>query len=369
VNASLSHKIEGGNMAVKTNIRFEHWFENLRGFVKQGVIILTADREVDFGNAEALEILGCPTHDELEARLDGVRTWIEKTYGDASGELGGTVPIEVRMPGEEKPRSIVCRIHRLDQECKGWVVLLQNKDALEGFETTLRDAAYTHTLSRVLATTAHDLKAPIHAMLLTLDILSKSVAQTAGAQRQLQERYIATLEEELSRFKRTLQDVLTDVTPSRHTFKRLDICELIRELARLIAVEASANDVEVKLSLAPDQVLVDGHRDQLKQALLNLMLNALDAMSNGGRLKVAVERSGNSVEISISDTGLGMNDAMRAQTFELHFTTKPRGTGIGLYVARSVAESHGGRIRVESAPGAGSTFRIALPAAAKEGPA
>ena len=81
-------------MKRKPNIRFERWFGNLRGFVKQGVVVLTADREVDFGNAEALEILGCENHDQLEARLNGVVTWIEKTYGDACGELGGIVRLK-----------------------------------------------------------------------------------------------------------------------------------------------------------------------------------------------------------------------------------------------------------------------------------
>lgn len=106
---------------------------------------------------------------------------------------------------------------------------------------------------------------------------------------------------------------------------------------------------------------MNGRRDNLKQAILNVMLNALDAMPNGGVLEIYLEAKQSSAQLMINDTGIGIPENLLDRVFDMNFTTKGSGTGIGLYVTRSVIESHQGQIVATKARDGGSSFRITLP--------
>jgi signal transduction histidine kinase len=100
---------------------------------------------------------------------------------------------------------------------------------------------------------------------------------------------------------------------------------------------------------------------ELQKLLLNLVLNAIDAMEAGGTLTVRTRRVADAVEISVEDTGMGMDEETRARMFDLFFSTKANGTGLGMAIVRSVIDRHGGRLEVDTAPGAGTRMRVTLP--------
>jgi len=108
-------------------------------------------------------------------------------------------------------------------------------------------------------------------------------------------------------------------------------------------------------------VCIVGHRDRLKQAFLNITTNALDAMPDGGRLNLVLATQDRHATLAIRDTGPGMSAEVVRKIYNMHFTTKAGGTGIGLYVARSIIEAHGGDIQVDSEPGHGTCFQVQLP--------
>jgi two-component system NtrC family sensor kinase len=112
---------------------------------------------------------------------------------------------------------------------------------------------------------------------------------------------------------------------------------------------------------AQELPLVQGNADQLRQVFLNLVLNAIEAMPNGGTLTVRTEAGPSVVLIEIQDTGVGIPDDIRPHLFEPFFTNKPNGTGLGLSISAHIVTQHGGHIDVESAPGQGTTFRLVLP--------
>jgi signal transduction histidine kinase len=104
-------------------------------------------------------------------------------------------------------------------------------------------------------------------------------------------------------------------------------------------------------------------RDQLVQAFLNLILNAVDATTRGGRIEIRAERAGDAVEALVRDDGLGVAPENAARLFQPYFTTKKDGTGLGLFVTRKLLADHGGTVECASGPGPGTTFRVRLPAA------
>jgi signal transduction histidine kinase len=141
----------------------------------------------------------------------------------------------------------------------------------------------------------------------------------------------------------------------------------MQEIERLLLPQARLQNVALDALLPGVAVRIAGQRDRLKQAILNVALNALDAMSEGGALEMVLEALPAEAEVRISDTGPGIPEEARHRVFDMHYTTKTTGTGIGLYLARSIVEAHGGEITVENRPGRGSEFRLRLPALAQEG--
>ncbi|MBI2353896.1 MAG: histidine kinase [Deltaproteobacteria bacterium] len=138
--------------------------------------------------------------------------------------------------------------------------------------------------------------------------------------------------------------------------------ELVSQALDLIRDEAKGLGVAIR-EVCPDGLVINGNRDRLHQLLLNLSRNALQAMPEGGELRVALRKGAGGIELSVGDSGEGIPAELVARLFEPFYTTKPRGTGLGLALCRKIAEEHGGMISVESAPGKGSVFTLTLPEA------
>jgi signal transduction histidine kinase len=143
---------------------------------------------------------------------------------------------------------------------------------------------------------------------------------------------------------------------------------VVREAAEVVGPAAAQAKVDRVVEMEDGLPLVDADAELLRQAFLNLCVNGIQAMQEqgGGRLGVRARREGDGVLVEVSDTGPGMDAATRAHVFEPFFTTKATGTGLGLAIVRQAVEAHGGTIEVETAPGAGTTFRVRLPGAAPE---
>ena len=143
----------------------------------------------------------------------------------------------------------------------------------------------------------------------------------------------------------------------------LDLGKLIQELLTLIEPEATQHRVELELNAPGVPVRIRGDGDRRKQALMNICRNALDVMPDGGHLRVGLLRAGNDAVVSIADTGPGIPAEHRERVFQLYYSTKKKGSGIGLAMTYRAVQLHGGSIEVDSAPGQGSLFRLRLPVA------
>lgn len=148
-----------------------------------------------------------------------------------------------------------------------------------------------------------------------------------------------------------------------------DINSVVRSTARLVRYDARWKSISLELDLDASIPALRGVEDQITQVIMNLLVNAADAMQTNGpgerRVLIASRYSGSQVELTIEDNGSGMSDEIRAHVFESFYTTKPegKGTGLGLALCKSIVESHGGIIEVESTAGTGSRFRVVLPVA------
>jgi signal transduction histidine kinase len=141
----------------------------------------------------------------------------------------------------------------------------------------------------------------------------------------------------------------------------LDLRHVVQDTLASLRLTVAGTGVRLRLSLPRDKAWIAGDAERLRQALLNLALNGLQAIGDAGVLTVTVRAQGDAVTLSVRDTGHGMDAATLARATEPFFSTRPNGTGLGLAVVREVAEAHGARLAITSRPGAGTTVRLTFP--------
>jgi two-component system NtrC family sensor kinase len=149
--------------------------------------------------------------------------------------------------------------------------------------------------------------------------------------------------------------------PGSATPGPVPIHRLIERILLLLGKRVRDQGVQVALALKASEAPIRGYVDELMQVLLNLIVNALDAMPEGGTLRIQAATERQQLYIAISDTGIGIEPAMQARIFEAFVTTKAHGTGLGLAISSQIVQQHGGTITINSQPGRGSTFTIWLP--------
>jgi two-component system nitrogen regulation sensor histidine kinase NtrY len=222
-----------------------------------------------------------------------------------------------------------------------------------------RVAAWREMARRV----AHELKNPLFPIQLSIETLQKAfekdaAIRSAGEFPQLFRESCKTLLDEL-RVLRGIIDEFSDFARLPHpSLRPVDIDRLVTQIISLY--QSRAGDVSIDLALDPlaPQVLAD--RDLLSRALSNLIANALEAMPQGGVLRIETAVQADFVTIEISDTGPGLTEDQRTRLFTPYYTTKKGGTGLGLAITQSIVSDHGGRIEVRSEPGQGTTFILRL---------
>ena len=332
----------------------------LSRLIDVGVLLVNPSRQLEFANPRACELLGCANPEELQGR------WPEMLQPlDHSGPVEKPVAqFDFDVPGAKVSRAVHCRVYPLvEEEHQGFLYLLRERMALDALETDLLLASQLRALSRVYRAVTHDLKAPLNAMVLNLERLQTALRRGEGAaEAEKTQGYVDVLREELERLDRLLLALLADTTPAGSGREEFDVRATLREIERLLLPQARLQHVALEAQLPGMAVRIAGQRDRLKQAILNVAINALEAMSDGGALEMILETLPEQAEVRIIDTGSGIPDEVQRRIFDMHYTTKTTGTGIGLYLARSIVEAHGGEITVENRPGRGSEFRLRLPA-------
>ena len=215
------------------------------------------------------------------------------------------------------------------------------------------------TLGRVAAQVAHEVRNPLAGLLLYSEHLkAKLDGKVSAGDVQLVDKIIETI----NHLTATTEQILNYARPVTLALKTVDLNDVARDVIPLLSTEISKHNIETVLEL--DSSPVSGMLDEasIRAATLNLVLNAVQAMSTGGRLQISTGRNGKKMWMVIKDTGAGMSPERIKQIFEPFNTTKSRGLGLGMPYAQKIIQQHGGRIEVESRQGKGTQVKIELPA-------
>lgn len=332
-----------------------------------GVLLLNPSFHLEFANELACELLGFDTGAALKGDWPQISPLLH--LDDMAGDIVRPRSLKIDFPSSRGLRLLRMEVYALDEDfCSGYLILMRDRSMVHVLEADLLLASQMRAQNYLYGALIHDLRAPLNAMQITVELLS-SAGERGGQQTIVQngkelapERYIAVLREELARLNRTLRTVLDYGAPLNQERRDFDLLAVIHEIVALLTPQAARQHVDIQLNLPQGPLSINGQRDRIKQALLNVAINGLEALpKSGGFLRIEVQRGEDNVQIVFADSGPGVPEDLLDTIYQVYFTTKEAGSGLGLYVARLVVESHGGEIRVENLPGNGARFCLTLP--------
>jgi signal transduction histidine kinase len=242
---------------------------------------------------------------------------------------------------------------------------LLNMDEAKREPVPASSAERERRLARIAGGLAHEIKNPLSTMAIHLSLLEedfqKAAAEGGGARARRALKRIGALQGEVSRLGGILDDFLRFARGGEVNRAPADLAELVRETLAIVAPEDELLGIRHHVDLPTSLPLVHLDRGLMQQALVNLFVNARQAMPEGGELIVQVERQGSQVEIAVTDTGVGMDEEALEHCFDIYWSNKKQGTGLGLPTVQRIIDEHEGLIEIMSEPGRGTNIRIVLP--------
>jgi signal transduction histidine kinase len=327
----------------------------LGSLLRVGAVLAGRGLQLEHASRRALELCGCADDAAFRGAWRVLGPILRRSVDEspAGRPEGPPVLVEVR-PGH----AVQAQVQRLEGSAEGYIVVLSDPRALEAVENDARLLRQLEGVGRVYRTLAHELRAPLGAMMLHLDLLQESV--DGSDPNECARRLVGVLRRELDRLNRSLHGILAEAVPESSP-EKFDLAGSLRDLVALLAPQARRQSVELEVRLPDDPLPVRGFPDRLRQAFLNVAVNALEAMPRGGLLRLEARREGAWARVALRDSGPGIPAAALPRVYDPEFTTKDGGSGFGLHVARAAVELHGGEIGVFSRPGHGAAVHVAVP--------
>lgn len=255
----------------------------------------------------------------------------------------------------ERERRARAEVERLNAEVTGTLTRLQ------AAQQELVVAERMATVGRLSLKVAHEVRNPIAAIELNAEMLGDIVGEHQGPEMDEATSLLTAIREQVTALDALTEEYLAFARFPRPQFEEDSVNEMVAAVAEFVRPLATRQGISVRLETDPAVPPMAIDRSLLRQAVLNLVKNGLEALSQGGVLTATTRCLDDTVEISVSDTGPGIPLEVGQRLFEQFFTTKPQGTGLGLSISRQIVEEHGGRIGWSSVIGAGTTFTISLP--------
>jgi PAS domain S-box-containing protein len=361
--------------------------------ITEGILVCDTEHNLVLANKYAERMLPINTEEQgkmplwLMVRDETIRDFFEVTLKTGDRVEDREFDMEIHgtsTPGISRLLSISVLPLVKDHQVTGSLIYLEDITDKRSKEAQLRRVENLASLTTLAAGVAHEIKNPLGSLSIHIQLIQKAmesnkeVYYTAhpggtdsqggdpGSYFEKLDKYISVVNEEVDRLNRIVVDFLFAVRPMNMEFREGDINPLIEEMAGFVRYELEESKIECVLELDKDLPRIDFDERYMKQALLNLIKNAMAAMNQGGRLTLKTECRDGEIQIIVSDTGIGIPEENISKIFEPYFTTKETGSGLGLTLVFKIVREHRGEISVKSKEGEGASFKITLPIPQKE---
>jgi signal transduction histidine kinase len=222
-------------------------------------------------------------------------------------------------------------------------------------------------LSRLLARLAHEIRNPLSSLAIHVQLLEEDMAQAAPPLKTTVAGRFEIIRSELLRLENLMRQFLSLAAPSSVNLQTIDVAEIVAYVCELLRPEAATRGIRLAMNVPAGLPPLTADPAQLKQALINLVINAIQAIERDGQIEVAVraDAAAGACFLQVSDNGPGVSSEKRSAIFEPFFTTKSEGSGLGLWIVQQIATAHGGLVTVEDRPSGGAAFVLRLPLATR----
>ena len=333
--------------------------DQIMGTLQDGLVLFTRDTRVVLVSTSAERFIG-------RQRGQILGHVVEEVFDDAH-KLGRIVldafalhePIPQREIELENGRRIQIALDFIAErgERIGALLTMRDAESVRRIENEIELSRRLAAIGRLTSGVAHEVKNPINAIVVHLELLREKMREIDPDTR----RHLETIGSEIHRLDRVVQTLVDFNRPVELRLTEFDLRRLTEDVALLASPEAAREGVKVEIRLDDRALPVRADADLIKQALLNVVLNGVQAMSDGGVLSIFAHRDETAATIEVCDQGTGIPPEIRDKVFNLYFTTKKAGSGIGLAMSYRVLQLHNGALDFVTEMGRGTTFRLALP--------
>lgn len=272
--------------------------------------------------------------------------------------------IEIHVPWVGRVSAqVTSYVLRDGERTAGLMLVIKDRASIEILERNLREASRLQTIVRLTGSVAHEVKNPLGAISVHLEQLRRKLRRSQPPEEAPLTGRVDVIQEEILRLREILEEWLRLTAPEERALALAPAAEVLESVGRLLRVEARHQNVELVVDQVGETGRVAISSARLKQVLLNLALNALQAMPEGGRLALRAKGDGQRVLFEVEDTGIGIPASVQDKIFDFHFTTRSGGSGLGLSICRMLVEESGGILTFISAEGHGTRFQVFLPIA------
>jgi two-component system sensor histidine kinase AtoS len=335
--------------------------------LSEGVATLTADGVVISWNPRAASLTGYTLADINAVGLAKVFDQpqvlenLMRAAKEGTPTLGERLVLQ-RADGRCIPVDVRCSPLRHLAGTPGRVVMvMRDLSELEILQNRLLQSERLSILGRLAGAVSHEIRNPLAAIFLHADVLADELQRPRRGDREQVLRSLAAIKEEVSRLHDLVQQYLSLARLSDLCCEPVDLSAFLKAFGQETQERLQARGITLRLEGSAQEVPVALHTNSFRRVLLNLLNNALEAMPQGGSLILRLRRRKHAVFLEVSDTGCGIPPEQIPLLFSPFHSTKPEGTGLGLYLVREIITAHQGEITVTSAPGVGTTFTMQLP--------